>query len=265
MPFSNIPLHLAVLRTLSYLLLIPYWLWLIVVFLCFLVSSTMLSSLFLLVLRRKAQRPMMGLYKFWSAFFFTAGGIRVKVKNRERLYNNLPCIVVSNHGSNIDMFIGAYTMPTAIKPLAKVQLKKMPMLGFLFSTVCVLVDRSSKESREKSSRAMLEELQRGSSIFIFPEGTRNKGNKPVNAFYDGAFRFGIESGFPIVAMCAINARAIVPSDGYSVRPGTIQIHYLGPYETRNLRKEDVESLKQRIFDDMYKEIEAHDPMFNKAS
>lgn len=206
---------------------------------------------------------MMAINKFWSATFFAAGLIRIRIHNRERLYNNLPCIVVSNHGSNLDMFIGAYTMPTAIKPLAKVQLKKMPLLGFLFSTVCVLVDRSSKESRERSSRAMLEELQRGSSIFIFPEGTRNKGNEPVNTFFDGAFRFGIESGFPIVAMCAINARAITPSDGYSVRPGTIDIQYLGPYETKGLKKEDVEILKRRIFDDMYHEIGTRDPMFKK--
>jgi 1-acyl-sn-glycerol-3-phosphate acyltransferase len=206
---------------------------------------------------------MMAVNKFWSAAFFVAGFIRIKVYNRERLFNHLPCIVVSNHGSNLDMFIGAYTMPTSIKPLAKVQLKKMPLLGYLFSTVCVLVDRSSKESRERSSRAMLEELQGGATIFIFPEGTRNKGDKPLNAFYDGAFRFGIESGFPIVAMCAINARAITPSDNYSVRPGTIEIQYLGPYETKGLKREDVDALKQRIFNDMYKVIEERDPMFNK--
>jgi 1-acyl-sn-glycerol-3-phosphate acyltransferase len=161
------------------------------------------------------------------------------------------------------MFIGAYTMPTSIKPLAKVQLKKMPLLGYLFSTVCVLVDRSSKESRERSSRAMLEELQGGATIFIFPEGTRNKGDKPLNAFYDGAFRFGVESGFPIVAMCAINARAITPSDNYSVRPGTIEIQYLGPYETKGLKRDDVDALKQRIHNDMYKVLEERDPMFNK--
>ena len=206
---------------------------------------------------------MMAVNKFWSAVFFAAGLIRIRVKNRERLFNNLPCIVVSNHGSNLDMFIGAYTMPTSIKPLAKVQLKKMPLLGYLFSTVCVMVDRSSRESRERSSRAMLEELQGGATIFVFPEGTRNKGANPLNAFYDGAFRFGIESGYPIVAMCAINARAITPSDGFSVRPGTIEIQHLGPYETKGLKRKDVNALKERVFNDMYKVIEERDPMFNK--
>jgi 1-acyl-sn-glycerol-3-phosphate acyltransferase len=252
------------LRALIGVLLIPYWIWLIVVFLAFLITSTVISLLLLLMLGKKAHNPTMAVYKFWSTFFFVAAGIRIRVKNRERLYNHLPCIVVCNHGSNLDMFLGAYAMPTSIKPLAKMQLKKMPLLGFLFTTVCVMVDRSSKESRERSSRAMLETLQEGKSIFIFPEGTRNKGTKPVNVFYDGAFRFGIESGFPIVAMCTIGARSVTPSNGYSVRPGKIDIHFLGPYHTKDLTKEDLPELKTRIFNDMFAEIKTQDPMFQSA-
>ena len=134
------------------------WLFLIGVFLAFLVSSTTLSILLRILLGKKAHSPTMAIYKFWSALFFLVAGIRIKIKNRERLYQNLPCIVVCNHGSNLDMFIGAYTMPLHIKPLAKIQLKKMPLLGYLFTTVCVMVDRSSKESRERSSRATKSQL-----------------------------------------------------------------------------------------------------------
>jgi 1-acyl-sn-glycerol-3-phosphate acyltransferase len=206
----------------------------------------------------------MAIYKYWSAIFFFAAGIKIKFKNRELVGKNLPCIFVSNHGSNLDFFLVSYSMPLGIKPLAKAQIKKMPLLGYLFTTVCVMVDRSSKESRERSSRAMLETLQEGKSIFIFPEGTRNKGSKPLNEFFDGAFRFGIESGFPIVAMCTIGARSITPSNGYSVRPGKIEIHYLGPYITKGLTKEDLPKLKARIHNDMYAEIKSHDPMFQSA-
>ena len=249
---------------LRFIFLIPYWIWLIIVFLAFLVSSTIFSILLRIILGKKAHNPTMAIYKFWSAFFFLAAGIRIRIKNRATLYNNLPCIAVCNHGSNLDMFLGAYAMPTSIKPLAKIQLKKMPLLGYLFTAVCVMVDRSSRESRERSSRAMLETLQEGKSIFIFPEGTRNRGTKPVNEFYDGAFRFGIESGFPIVAVCTIGARSVTPSNGYSVRPGSISIHFLGPYPTKGLTKEDLPKLKARIYNDMYAEIKSQDPMFQSA-
>ena len=249
------------LRKLTYIFLIPYWIWLSLVFLCFLVSSSLLALILIPILGKKAHQPMMAIYKFWSALFFLCAGIRIKIENKQILKNNLPCIVVCNHGSNLDMFLGAYSQPVSIKPLAKIQLKKMPLLGFLFSTVCVLVDRSSKESRDKSSRAMMNEIVNGNSIFIYAEGTRNKGNLPLNDFYDGAFRFAIESQKPIVAMCTINARNINPSDNYSVRPGTIKIKYLGPYQTTGLKKEDLSELKQKIHRDMYDVLLHEDPMF----
>jgi len=231
------------------------------VFLAFLVTSSLAGLILIPILGKRAHEPMMAVYKFWSFTFFLCSGIRIRSSNREILFDNLPCIVVSNHGSNLDMFIGAYGLPLSVKPMAKVQLKKMPLLGFLFSTVCVLVDRSSKESRDKSSRAMIAEIRNGKTIFIYPEGTRNKGDKPLNDFYDGAFRFAIESQRPIVAMCSINARKLNPSDSYAVRPGTIRIRYMGPYSTAGLTKEDLPKLKEQIYSDMYATILHEDPMY----
>lgn len=231
------------------------------VFLCFLVSSSLIGILLIPTMGKKAHRPMMSVYKFWSATFFLCAGIRIKTTDRQKLFGNLPCIVVCNHGSNLDMFIGAYSLPTSVKPLAKVQLKKMPLLGFLFSTVCVLVDRRSKESRDRSSRAMMAEVLGGNSIFIFPEGTRNKSDQPLNDFYDGAFRFAIESQKPIVAMCSTNARNLTPSDSYSVRPGTIGVSFLGPYSTVGMTKEDLPALKEKVRNDMFERIRKDDPMF----
>jgi 1-acyl-sn-glycerol-3-phosphate acyltransferase len=246
------------------LLLIPYWIWLILVFLAFLVSSTLISSLFLLVLRKKAQRPLIALYKIWSTLFFAAALIRVKLENKEIVKANNPAIIVSNHGSNLDMFIGAYALPLNTKPLAKVQLKKMPLLGFLFSTACVLIDRSSKESRERGSRRLKQEMQHGYTIFIYPEGTRNRGNEPLNAFYDGAFRFAIEGQVPLIAMCTVGARSLTPSDGYSVQPGTIRVVFMGPYSTKDLTQRDLPTLKEKVFQDMYAYIGKEDPMFSQS-
>lgn len=246
------------------LLFVPYWVWLFLVFLAFLVSSTLISSLLLLVLSKKAQKPLIGLYKFWAAVFFTAAFVRIRMENRKIVKENNPAIIVANHGSNLDMFLGAYALPLNTKPLAKVQLKKIPLLGFLFSTVCVLIDRSSRESREKGSRRLKQEMKNGNSIFIYPEGTRNKGNEPINAFFDGAFRFAIEGQVPIVAMCSIGARHITPSDGYAVRPGTIRIVFLGPYITEGLTPHDVQGLKERVRNDMYALIAREDPMFSAS-
>lgn len=208
---------------------------------------------------------MMFINKSWAYIFTALGGIRIIQHKKEILDQNVPCIVVGNHGSNLDMFIGAYCMPLKVKPLAKVQLKKIPLLGFLFSTVCILVDRSSKESRERSGRFLMEEINKGAVVYIFPEGTRNRGNKPVNEFFDGAFRFAIEGKTKIVAMCTVNARKIVPSDSYWIQPGTIHVHYLGPYDGSALTKDNLEAFKMQVYTDMYALIGREDPMFSAPS
>lgn len=243
---------------------VVYLAYMALAFLGFLVTSTIYSSLALLILRKKAHRPMMWFYKNWARLFFLVGFIRIKVEGKEHLKNAIPCIIVGNHGTNLDMFIGAYCMPLHIKPLAKMELKKMPLLGFLFSTVCVLVDRKSKESREKSSRLLIKEIQHNNSIYIYPEGTRNKGNEPVNKFYDGAFRFAIDAKTKIVAMCTIGGRNLNPSHNYMLKPGTIKVKFLPVYETAGLLLNDVETLKERVWNDMYQTIAHEDPMFAHA-
>ena len=241
---------------------IIYMAYMALVFLLFLITSSVFSSLSMLILGKKAHKPMIWCYKNWARLFFLLGFIRIKVEGKEQLEAAKPCIIVCNHGTNLDMFLGAYCLPLNVKPLAKVELKKMPLLGFLFSTVCVLVDRKSKESREKSSRQLLKEIKNKNSIFIYPEGTRNKGTEPVNKFFDGAFRFAIEGKFPVLAMCTINARAIVPSDSYTIRPGTVKIKFLPPYQTVNLTTEEIDTLKDRVHKDMYETIKKEDPMFS---
>lgn len=240
---------------------IIYLAYMAVVFLAFLVTSTIFSSIALLILRKKAHQPMMWFYKNWSRLFFLLGFIRIEIEGKQYLKEAIPCIVVSNHGTNLDMFIGAYCMPLHIKPLAKVELKKMPLLGFLFSTVCVLVDRKSKESREKSSRLLIKEIQSNNSIFIYPEGTRNKGTEPVNKFYDGAFRFAIDAQTPVLAMCTIGGRRLNPSENYLLRPGKIKVTFLPPYHTNGLKSDDVEMLRDKVWADMYATIKREDPMF----
>lgn len=253
-----------VLKIIRKILFFPYWLWVIILFFTFLVSSTLLAILINFLYPGDRQKPLIGLYKCWSFLIMLCSGIVVRMHNRRILEGNLPCIMVANHSSNIDMFIGAYCLPLKTKPLAKVELKKIPLLGFLFSTVCVLIDRGSPESRQKGSRLLKEELRKKNTIFIYPEGTRNKGKKPLNPFYDGAFRFAIEGEVPLIAMCTINARNICPPDRLSIKPGFIDVYFIGPYDTKGLSIKDIPALKQKVYDDMQLVIGGKDSFYQKV-
>lgn len=65
----------------------------------------------------------------------------------------------------------------------------------------ISVDRGEKSSRGQSLNDMRERLERGDSLLIFPEGTRQTDpNQPLGDFRDGAFNLASQTGIPIVAL-----------------------------------------------------------------
>ena len=83
---------------------------------------------------------------------------------------------------------------------------KIPVFGLIYKRLVILIDRSSKESRESCVIALKEEIARGQSILIFPEGTMNRTEQLLGNFYDHAFRIAIETQTPILPLTIINTK-----------------------------------------------------------
>jgi 1-acyl-sn-glycerol-3-phosphate acyltransferase len=91
--------------------------------------------------------------------------------------------------------------------LGKKEAARMPFFGFIINRLCILVSRKSEFSRKASYQKMKEGLDRGYSIFLYPEGTRNRTNEPVKDFYDGAFRLAIEMQKPLVVNTLVGIKS----------------------------------------------------------
>ena len=105
-------------------------------------------------------------------------------------------LMMSNHQSYIDIWlIPKYAITVFV---AKAEVKKMPLVGWGASAVhTVYVDRSSKESRQKTKNEIAQRIRKGRSVIIFPEGTTGSGDGllPLNP---GMFFTAAEEGFPII-------------------------------------------------------------------
>lgn len=192
-------------------------------------------------------------------FFLT--GIRMKISGLENFQSGQSYIITGNHSSNLDLLNAAYFLPLKTKALAKIQIKKIPVLGYLFGIVSVFVDRHDKESRLKSINDLKKWLNKGYSIFIYPEGTRNTTNKPLKDFYDGAFRMAIETQQPILPVCVINGKKIWAPKTYWLKPGTMKAIYLPPVSTLGMHEGDIPQLKEKIYRMMESCILENDKMF----
>lgn len=191
----------------------------------------------------------------YTRLFFTLTLVRIQVEGTENLDPNQTYIIVSNHLSGLDFMVNARAYPGVYKYLAKKELVKMPLFGFIVRKLCVLVDRSSPASRLASMKFLKETLAEGYSVFLYPEGTRNRTKSPLGTFHKGAFRIAIESQKPIAVQTITQIRAVSGSHGFDMWPGTVKVVWSRPIETKGLTMKDVDVLISKVKEEMIGKLE----------
>ena len=183
------------------------------------------------------------LHHIFTPIFLTLVGIRLRVEGRERIDPAGSYVIVGNHSSSLDFIVHAHSFPGVFRFLAKQELQKIPVFGWVVKKMCLIVDRSSAMSRARSVVALKQHLADGWSIFIYPEGSRNKSDDLLGPFYDGAFRIAIQTKAPLAIATITNMSKI--SSGYNLRPGTVRIVWEEPIPTEAMNADDISTLKDR--------------------
>ena len=188
--------------------------------------------------------------KLWSWIFSMLNFIHYKSYGRENFVKGESCIYISNHTSFLDIPGLCLTIPGDFRPLAKKELLRIPVFGWIAQTAAVIVDRSSGQSRKKSIERLKNIVTNGISILIFAEGTQNRTKEVLQPFHDGAFRIAVDAQRPILPMVVIGAGKLMPPGKAYIEPGNVKIVVGKKIETANLTLDDIPSLKQKTFDAM---------------
>lgn len=241
-----------------------YTVWGIFLFICGMLLQAIVFGLASLLPRQQAVAVSIRYNNIFVTIWAFLMGIRYNIVGAERLDKRKAYIFASNHTSTLDVMTTNAAIWQPFSPLAKKEVTKIPILGYVFSKVSVLVDRSNAESRRKSVIELQKTVAQGISILLFPEGTRNRtGQPPLLPFKSGAIRIALESVRPIVPMALIGARRIMPN---SRPPFTLHRHtlscYFGepiPVAGIPMTDENIDLLKQRVFDAIDQLLRQHDP------
>ncbi|WP_249676631.1 lysophospholipid acyltransferase family protein [Pseudomonas abieticivorans] len=165
------------------------------------------------------------------------------------------CVIVANHQSNYDLFVLGKVVPPRTVCIGKKSLKWVPFFGQLFWLGGnVLIDRGNSAKARKALQTTTRTLtQENTSIWVFPEGTRNSGSE-LMPFKRGAFQMAIDAGVPIVPVCVSRyARRLRLG---SLRSGKISIRSLAPIPTTGLSAADIPQLIQQCQQQMQQCIDA---------
>ena len=156
-----------------------------------------------------------------------------------------PHLFVANHKSLADVFL-LCLLPWEMKYLSKESIFKIPLLGWQMRVSRdIPIERGNKDSARAALVAMRDRLTRGSSVIVFPEGTRSADGS-IAPFRDGAFRLAVELGVDIVPLAVAGTENTLPKHSLVFRPTSASVTVLPAVSVAGLTAEDAPALAERV-------------------
>jgi len=192
------------------------------------------------------RRPALALArKVWSPGLIYGAGARLEIEGGENAGLDPACFFVANHQSWIDVPALFVAIPRPLLFLGKKELARVPFLGWYMGAMgMVFVERGERLQTGRSVNEAAERLRQGWSLLSFPEGGRSRDGR-VQRFKGASFAAAIDAGAPVVPVAIRGAAAVLPRDGFRVRPGRIQVAIGEPIPTAGLTRADRADLALR--------------------
>ncbi len=182
----------------------------------------------------------------WAKTILYGMGCFPKVVWNEPLVSGKSYMLVANHTSMLDIMLMLYVSKNPFVFVGKKELAKIPLFGFFYKRVCILVDRKDPKSRIAVYRSVQERLRRGLSICIFPEGGVPEEHIMLDSFKDGAFRMAIAHNIPVVPMTFLDCKKRFSWTFFSGGPGKLRVKVNVFVDTQMLGSEDTSTLREEI-------------------
>ena len=194
----------------------------------------------------------------WSNIIMYGMGFYPEIKFKQHIKKGKSYMLVSNHKSMIDIMLMLYLSKDPIVFVGKKELEKIPLFGYFYRRVCILVDRTSPESRKEVYTKAIKRLDTGISVCIFPEGGVPDPSVILDKFKNGAFSLAIQFQIPIVPITFLDCEKKFPYffayNHFYGSPGKLRANVHEFIETKGLNQENKEFLKEKVYDILHKDL-----------
>lgn len=206
------------------------------------------ALLLLLLCGGRRHWPLRMASRIWAPGLLRGAGARLQIEGFDTVDFSKPCIVVANHQSMIDVCVLFRALPVPLCFVMKDELAKVPVVGIYARAMgMVFIERGAAREATRRMKRASALFAAGLSVCGFPEGTRSRHGE-VGQFKGGIFKFAIENGMPILPVAIQGSGAVLPANGFRVRPGRIRIRAGELIETRGLQQGDRMALAARCRD-----------------
>lgn len=185
--------------------------------------------------------------QLWGKANLRVAGTRVQVDGLSRIDPARAYVLAANHQSWFDIFAIYACLPIQFRWLAKEELFHVPILGPAM-TACgaIPIDRGDRRKAFESINRAAARVRSGTSIVIFPEGTRSP-DGVLRDFKTGGFILALKAQQPILPISISGSHRILPKRGeWRIQRGTIRMTVGAPIPTAGLTNRDRDALMEQV-------------------
>jgi 1-acyl-sn-glycerol-3-phosphate acyltransferase len=184
--------------------------------------------------------------RVWAKGVLWVSGIQVKIHGFDPELGNQSCIYMSNHQSNFDIPVLYSGLSAQFRWLAKAELFRIPIFGqSMRSAGYISIDRSNRKSAFRSLAMAAEMIRNGTSVMIFPEGTRSS-DGVLLPFKKGGFVLAVDAGVPIVPIKISGTHKIMPKGRLLISRRKVRIDVGKPIQSADFTRKTKDDLMMKV-------------------
>lgn len=190
-------------------------------------------------------------------------GVKLEVIGEENVPKDEPVLYIGNHRSYFDIVVTYARVPRLTGYIAKNSINKVPSLRLWMRRLyCLFLDRDDMKQGLQIILTAIDQIKRGISICVFPEGTRCKESDPTAMipFKEGSFKIATKTGCKIIPMALTGTADVLENNFPWIKSKKITLQYGTPIDPKSLSKEDqkrIGAYTQEIIQQMLKNQVAH--------
>lgn len=186
---------------------------------------------------------------FWASLYTWLNPVwRVHIEGREKIQPGAAYVMVANHQSLLDILV-LFRLFEHFKWVSKAENFRVPCIGWNMSlNRYIKLRRGDKDSIAQMMDACARTLAQGSSVMMFPEGTRSPDGR-LRAFKHGAFTLAQRARRPLLPIVVQGTANALPKRGFVLQGRhEIRVRILDEIPYRCFATRAVETVTEEVRD-----------------
>ena len=167
-------------------------------------------------------------------------GTRITAYGTENIPDDEAVLFVGNHRSDFDILIAYSFVKTETGFIAKAEIGNVPLLRQWMKNIkCLFLDRSDIKQGLKTILDAAAQIGSGISVWVYPEGTRNRNEDPTKLlpFHDATLKIASKSKCRVIPVAMLGTDDIFEKHFPSVRPADVTVRFGEPVSLEKLPPE----------------------------